>query len=109
MLIYLGIINNHSISHTRFFILGSGKTYTMTGEPQNPGVMPRCLEVIFSSIANFQAKKYIFKPDRMNGFEIQDEEEAEVAARNEMLGFVLPKTPKTPRRYVQCYFLVTFF
>lgn len=71
----------------------------MTGKNEHPGVMPRCLEVLFRSIAGFQANKFIFKPDRMNGFDVQDEDEAALAARNEMLGYLTPKTPKTPRRY----------
>jgi kinesin family protein 23 len=54
-------------------VTGSGKTFTMTGEPQNGGIMPRCLDVIFNSISDYQARKSIFKPDRMNGFDIQSE------------------------------------
>jgi kinesin family protein 23 len=48
----------------------------MTGVPQNGGIMPRCLDVIFNSISSYQAKKFIFKPDRMNGFDIQNEKDA---------------------------------
>jgi len=70
----------------------------MTGNSQGPGIMPRCLDVLFKTIGERQAKKYLFKPDRVNGFEMQDEEEAELAARNEQLGYMKPKTPKTPRR-----------
>lgn len=80
--------------------IGSGKTFTMTGKNDHPGIMPRCLELLFRSITEFQADKYIFKPDKMNGFDVQDEDEAAVAARNEMLGYMQPKTPKTPRRFV---------
>lgn len=35
-------------------VTGSGKTYTMNGEPQDGGIMPRSLDVIFNSIAHFQ-------------------------------------------------------
>nr|XP_034191468.1 kinesin-like protein KIF23 [Osmia lignaria] len=65
-------------------VTGSGKTYTMTGEPQDPGVMPRCLDVIFNSIANYQTKKFIFKPDKLNGFDIQSEADAMLDRQNEM-------------------------
>ncbi|XP_069699062.1 kinesin-like protein KIF23 isoform X2 [Periplaneta americana] len=65
-------------------VTGSGKTYTMTGDPQNGGIMPRCLDVIFNSIMNFQAKKFVFKPDRMNGFEIQTEADALMDRQNEI-------------------------
>ncbi|CAL1548953.1 unnamed protein product, partial [Lymnaea stagnalis] len=57
-------------------ITGSGKTYTMTGSPQDQGILPRCLDVLFNSIADLQAKKYVFRPDRMNGFEVQTEADA---------------------------------
>ncbi|KAJ6638918.1 Kinesin-like protein KIF23 [Pseudolycoriella hygida] len=54
----------------------SGKTYTMTGNQENRGIMPRCLESLFRTISDYQTKKYIFKPDRLNGFEILSEEDA---------------------------------
>ncbi|XP_076751616.1 kinesin-like protein KIF23 [Xylocopa sonorina] len=65
-------------------VTGSGKTYTMTGEPQNAGIMPRCLDVIFNSIANYQTKKFIFKPDKLNGFDIQGEADAMLDRQNEL-------------------------
>ncbi len=40
-------------------VTGSGKTHSMTGTPQDPGVLPRCLDVIFNSIDTLQAKKYV--------------------------------------------------
>lgn len=57
-------------------VTGSGKTYTMTGGKQNSGIMPRCLDVLFNSISDYQARKYVFKPDKMNGFEVQSEDDA---------------------------------
>ncbi|KAH9488564.1 Kinesin-like protein kif23 [Bulinus truncatus] len=57
-------------------VTGSGKTYTMTGGPQDQGILPRCLDVLFNSIGDLQAKKYVFRPDRMNGFEVQTEADA---------------------------------
>lgn len=54
-------------------VTGSGKTYTMTGVKDNIGIMPRCLDVLFNSIFDYQASKFVFKPDRMNGFEVQSE------------------------------------
>jgi kinesin family protein 23 len=65
-------------------ISGSGKTYTMTGEPQDGGIMPRCLDVIFNSIFSYQATKFVFKPDRMNGFDIQNEADAMMDVQNEL-------------------------
>lgn len=82
-----------------FYLSGSGKTYTMNGEPHNGGIMPRCIDVIFNTISNYQAKKYVFKPDKMNGFEIQDESDAVLCCQND-IGFCTPgpKSAKTPRR-----------
>lgn len=65
-------------------VTGSGKTYTMTGAKKNAGIMPRCLDVLFNSISNYQAKKYIFKPDKMNGFDVQSEEDARLERDNSL-------------------------
>ncbi|BFZ02160.1 hypothetical protein BsWGS_05199 [Bradybaena similaris] len=54
--------NSTMLSMTKDFISGqnslvfsygvtsSGKTYTIQGQPQNAGILPRCLDVIFNSI-----------------------------------------------------------
>lgn len=73
-------------------ITGSGKTYTLTGEQNNPGIMPRCIDTIFNSIGDFQAPKFIIKSDKMNGFEVQTEEDA----IQDRLAEVRSKT-RTPR------------
>lgn len=51
-------------------ITSSGKTYTLTGDYLNPGILPRTLDVIFNTIKDRQARKMIFKPDGQNYFEI---------------------------------------
>ncbi|XP_036144378.1 kinesin-like protein KIF23 isoform X2 [Monomorium pharaonis] len=65
-------------------VTGSGKTYTMTGEPQDAGIMPRCLDVLFNTIANYQTKKFIFKPDKLNGFDVQSEADAMLDRQHEL-------------------------
>lgn len=40
-------------------VTNSGKTYTMTGEPGHPGVLPRVMDVLFNSIADLQATKFV--------------------------------------------------
>ena len=40
-------------------ITGSGKTYTMNGPQSDGGLLPRCLDVIFNSIAHVQTKKSV--------------------------------------------------
>ncbi|XP_068147686.1 kinesin-like protein KIF23 [Drosophila tropicalis] len=57
-------------------VTGSGKTHTMTGDLRHRGILPRCLDQLFCTIADYQAKMFIFKPDRLNGFEILSEREA---------------------------------
>ncbi|XP_026734597.1 kinesin-like protein KIF23 [Trichoplusia ni] len=68
-------------------VTGSGKTFTMTGEPHNCGILPRCLNIIFKTINDFQAHKYIFKPDKMNMFDIQSEAEAMLERQQELHKF----------------------
>ncbi|KAG0415416.1 hypothetical protein HPB47_007428, partial [Ixodes persulcatus] len=74
-------------------ITSSGKTYTMTGRPEDGGMLPRCLDVVFNSIGELQARKYVFKPDRLNGFDTQTIPEALLEHQQE----IMPQTPKTPK------------
>ncbi|XP_012534885.1 kinesin-like protein KIF23 [Monomorium pharaonis] len=75
-------------------VTGSGKTYTMTGELQEPGIMPRCLDVIFNTITNYQTKKFVFKPDKLNGFDVQSEADAMLERQHELHAGLLQKTGK---------------
>lgn len=65
-------------------VTGSGKTYTMTGEQQDAGIMPRCLDVIFNTIRDYQTKKFVFKPDKLNGFDVQSEADAMLDRQQEL-------------------------
>lgn len=65
-------------------VTGSGKTYTMTGNSNEQGIMPRCLDILFRSISDYQTKKFVFKPDRLNGFEILSEADAMLERQAEM-------------------------
>lgn len=65
-------------------VTGSGKTFTMTGDVQNRGIMPRCLDILFKTISDYQTKKYVFKPDRMNGFDILSDVDAMMERQAEM-------------------------
>lgn len=68
-------------------VTGSGKTFTMTGEPNNCGILPRCLNILFKTINELQAHKYVFKPDKMNMFDIQTEAEAMLERQQELHKF----------------------
>lgn len=76
-------------------ITSSGKTYTMTGSPQDGGILPRCLDVVFNSIGEFQARKYVFKPDKLNGYDPQTMAEAMAEYQQEI---VAPKPAKIRKR-----------
>ncbi|KAF8570759.1 hypothetical protein P879_00864 [Paragonimus westermani] len=55
---------------------GSGKTYAMQGNSKENGILPLALDVIFNSLGSRQTKKYVVKPDGINGFNIQSESDA---------------------------------
>lgn len=57
-------------------VTGSGKTYTLTGEQNNPGIMPKCIYTLFNTIGDYQAPKFVIKSDKMNGFDIQSTDDA---------------------------------
>ncbi|KAF7998097.1 hypothetical protein HCN44_009495 [Aphidius gifuensis] len=82
-------------------VTGSGKTYTMTGDKNDIGMMPRCLDVLFNSIKNNQAKKYIFKSDKMNGFDIQNDNDALLDRQAEInAALTAPKNAKKAKKTI---------
>ena len=58
--------------------------------------MPRCIDVIFNSIVNYQSRRFVFKPDRLNSFDVQTEADAMLDRQREILS--TPKPGKTPRK-----------
>ncbi|XP_055376504.1 kinesin-like protein KIF23 [Condylostylus longicornis] len=73
-------------------VTGSGKTFTMTGDTKEQGIMPRCLDALFKTISDYQTKKFVFKPDRLNGFEILSDADALLERQAEMNSrFAKPK------------------
>lgn len=71
-----GLIKGRNGLLFSYGVTGSGKTFTMTGNKQFRGIMPRCLDVLFKTISDYQAKKFTFKPDKLNGFDILCEADA---------------------------------
>lgn len=57
----------------------------MTGNAGELGIMPRCLDIIFNTIAPYKATKYVFKPDRLNGFESQSKADAMQERQKEII------------------------
>ncbi|XP_015179777.1 PREDICTED: kinesin-like protein KIF23 isoform X2 [Polistes dominula] len=78
------LINGENSLLFTYGVTGSGKTYTMTGNVHNAGIMPRCLDILFNSIANYQTKRSTFQPDRLNGFEILSETEIQFDKQGEL-------------------------
>lgn len=74
-------------------ITSSGKTHTITGTPQNSGILPRSLDALFNSIRDNRAQKFIFKPDGQNGFEIQEATDAILQWQTERNTAKPPSTP----------------
>lgn len=78
-------------------ISGSGKSYTMTGNQEDGGIVGRCFDVIFASIQDYQARRHTFKPDKLNGYDILSMEDAMLFQAEDFKNAV--KNPvKTPRK-----------
>lgn len=103
------LINGKNSLLFTYGVSGSGKTYTMSGNLHDTGVMPRSLDVIFNSIANCQAKKFVFKPDKLNGFDIQNEADAFLDRQNKLQRFVTSQNGKTPKLYVLLFSYTVMF
>lgn len=58
-------------------VTGSGKTYSMIGNQHESGMLQRSLDCLFQSINGNQAKRNMFKADKMNSFEIQSDSECQ--------------------------------
>ncbi|XP_017759887.1 PREDICTED: kinesin-like protein KIF23 [Eufriesea mexicana] len=91
------LVNGKNSLLFTYGVTGSGKTYTMSGNLHDAGIMPRSLDVIFNSITKYQTKKFIFKPDKLNGFDIQNETDALLDRQNELQRLVTSYNGKTPR------------
>ncbi|CAK9817767.1 Kinesin-like protein KIF23 [Anthophora quadrimaculata] len=91
------LINGKNSLLFTYGVTGSGKTYTMSGNVNDAGIMPRSLDIVFNSITNYQTKKFIFKPDKLNGFDIQSESDALLDRQNELQRLVISHNEKTSK------------
>ncbi|XP_054162746.1 kinesin-like protein KIF3B [Oppia nitens] len=69
---------------------GTGKTYTMEGDPQRPGVIPNSFEQIFNCIARSQNQQYLV---RSSYLEIYQEEIRDLLAKDQSVRFELKERP----------------
>lgn len=76
--------------------------YALKGTRSDGGILRRTIDVIFNSINKLQSMKYVFKPDRMNGFEVQSEADA-------MLDRQRIDVMKSSRRYARYSFYFLFY
>ena len=65
------------LSYTSTPSLPAGKTYTVTGTPAEPGVLPRSLDVIFNSIHPQQLSPVLLRPKHFSEATYLTPEEAE--------------------------------
>lgn len=70
-----GLITGHNGLLFTYGVTGGGKTYTMTGDKSSAGIMPRCVQILFTTIGNFQASKFSFVPDKFNKFQLKRAED----------------------------------
>lgn len=76
-------MNSHSFypspssSTSRSRYLYSGKTYTVTGTPAEPGILPRSLDLIFNTVTPQQMSSLDLLPKNFSEAIYLSEEEAE--------------------------------
>lgn len=96
------VINGKNGLLFTYGITSSGKTHTITGNPQDPGILPRTLDVLFNSIEKNMSRKFVFKPDGQNYFEIRSTPDALLEWQKEKQLIRTPssitKTPRTKKR-----------
>ncbi|VUZ52848.1 unnamed protein product [Hymenolepis diminuta] len=84
-------LRGENVLFFNYGVTGSGKTYTMQGSFEDPGLIPRTLDTVFNSIASHLTLKYVIKPNGHNGFEIQSE--AEAIMDRQRLDYSVKRTP----------------
>ena len=56
-----GIINGYNAAVFAYGATGAGKTYTMLGDDNNPGIMPLAFGELFKLIKNYSNREYLIK------------------------------------------------
>ena len=71
-------------------VVHPGKTYTVTGTAEEPGLLPRSLDVIFNTIDEQQLSSVAIKPKNFSEvtYPSQQEQEAEQQRKEAMLAKV---------------------
>ena len=68
-------------------LLCAGKTYTVTGTPTEPGILPRSLDLIFNSISPQQLSSVLLRPKNFSEatYLTEEETESERARKSDIL------------------------
>uniref|UniRef100_A0A0N4ZFA1 Kinesin-like protein n=1 Tax=Parastrongyloides trichosuri TaxID=131310 RepID=A0A0N4ZFA1_PARTI len=77
-----GVLNGVDGLLFTYGVTGSGKTFTMTGNDRNTGILPRTMDVIFNSLVN-PVDKCIFYPTTLNRFGVRSDKEASYERRSQ--------------------------
>lgn len=101
------LLNGKSSLIFAYGISGSGKSYTMTGNQDDGGIVGRCFDVIFNSIQDYQARRCTFKPDKLNGYEILSIEDAMLLQAEDFKNNV--RNIKFPKKLVNYKFQLNSF
>ena len=56
-----GVVNGYNATVFAYGATGAGKTYTMLGTEEHPGIMPLTLEELFNKIASYKDRDYTVK------------------------------------------------
>ncbi len=67
-------------------ITNSGKTYTVNGEPEQAGILPRSLDVIFNSMTDVQTPRYVRPPELYKNPEMS---QPEIVNREMVQGYLV--------------------
>lgn len=72
-----------------------GKTYTVTGTPTEPGILPRSLDLIFNSISPQQLSSLQLKPKNFSEvvYLTDEEMEGELARKDNILNQASAQAP----------------
>ena len=79
-------------------VTSSGKTYTMNGTGEQPGFLPRTLDMLFNTIdESLQADKHVFLPGYMNNFTIQSDVDVMLQRQDDIMLDLTKKTHQTSK------------
>ncbi|KAL7675542.1 hypothetical protein ACOME3_001810 [Neoechinorhynchus agilis] len=94
----VGFLQGSSSLLFAYGVSGSGKTYTMVGAESDPGIIPRCLDVIFNSIGDRLNEPYtiVFNSHSGEFIRLTDAERMLERQRREILPSIMNSAKTQP-------------